>query len=350
MWHAPTEDPADLKFLWANRVEHKNAGEPLDPYYGKPLRELVGTYLTALPHIFPTMVRVAREGVSSGEDAGTTMDFGGVIYRVYFQALGASVVAVVLEDATDEHTAVQEFAAKELQARQELEQQAADLRRSNHDLEQFAYAASHDLQEPLRMVSSYCSLLQEEYGEVLVGDAQTYIGFAVDGAERMKLLIQGLLEFSRVGRNTTFTEVSLDDALDDAVAILNGSVAKRGGVIERERLPIVYGDRVMLSRLFLNLIGNALKFRRDEVAPRIRITCRDTSRGWEITVADNGTGFDPVYHDRIFQIFQRLGSVKNGTGIGLAICKKIVDRHLGDIWADSEPGAGSTFYFTLRKL
>lgn len=352
MWHAPTDDPDDMVFLWVNKVGGRNLGDALEGYFGKTMRELRGTPVDALPELRPTMIRVAHGLLENGAKriAGDSLEFGGTIFRVYFQALGDRVVAVIFEDATEEYRAVQEFKAREQKARIVLEQQADDLKRSNRDLEQFAYVASHDLQEPLRMVSSYCTLLQEEYSDNLDEEALTYIQYAVDGAERMKALIQGLLDFSRVGRDSTFAWLNLDEALDDALIVLNGAIASKGAQIFRDPLPEVYGDKTMLTRLFLNLVGNALKFRKPGEPPVIHITCEESDLRWTISVKDNGIGFDPQYADRIFQIFQRLGTLKRGTGIGLAICKKILDRHSGSIYAESSEGEGSTFFFTLGKL
>jgi signal transduction histidine kinase len=351
IWHAPTDDPGDMVLVWINKQGGTNVGEPLESYFGKTMRELEGTPVDALPELRPTLIKVAHGGPSDQGAklvSGESLEYGGTIFRVYFQPLGDRMVAVIFEDATEEYQAVQKFKARELKARQALESQAEDLKRSNRDLEQFAYVASHDLQEPLRMVSSYCSLLEEEYGSKLDEDALTYIQYAVDGATRMKTLIEGLLEFSRVGRNSTFIWFQMDDALDDALAILdctNGCPS-----IIRDTLPEVYGDKAMISRLFLNLVGNALKFKKDDESLVIRITCEESQLKWKFAVRDNGVGFDQQYADRIFQIFQRLGTLKSGTGIGLAICKKILDRHAGAIWAESAAGEGSTFFFTLGKL
>lgn len=353
IWHAPTDDPDDMVLVWINKQGGVNVGEPLESYFGKTMRELEGTPVDALPELRPTLIKIAHEGLGDPGAklvSGESLEYGGTIFRVYFQALGDRMVAVIFEDATEEYQAVQKFKASELKARQALESQAEDLKRSNRDLEQFAYVASHDLQEPLRMVSSYCSLLEEEYGDKLDEEALIYIQYAVDGATRMKQLIEGLLEFSRVGRNSTFEWLSLDEALDDALAIMNGTMEAEGVTVYRDPLPEVYGDKLMLSRLFLNLIGNAIKFKKDDVLPVIHITSEETQLKWKISVKDNGVGFDDQYADRIFQIFHRLGSIKSGTGIGLSVCKKILDRHSGHIWAESAEGEGSTFFFSLGKL
>jgi PAS domain S-box-containing protein len=229
--------------------------------------------------------------------------------------------------------------------------QASELKRSNEELEQFAYIASHDLQEPLRMVSSYCQLLERRYKDKLDGDAGEFIRFAVDGANRMQTLINDLLAFSRVGRHgKAMQPVSLQAALDIACANLKRAIAETNVEIGADPLPQVMGDDTQLAQLFQNLIENAIKFRREEPA-RIRVSARQTAEGFEIAVQDNGIGMEPQYAERIFLMFQRLHDRTKfaGNGIGLAICKKIVERHDGRIWVESEPGKGSTFKFTLMR-
>ena len=236
-----------------------------------------------------------------------------------------------------------------IQVEQAYTQKAEDLARSNAELEQFAYVASHDLQEPLRMVTSYMQLLQRRYQDRLDSDANEFIGFAVDGAMRMKVLINDLLAFSRVGtRGKPFDRVPLEDVLKQVSSSLQMAVSESNATITHEPLPEVYGDETQLSQLLQNLIGNALKFRGD-VPPEIHIGATREEDHWLISVRDNGIGIDTEYFDRIFIIFQRLHGKQDypGTGIGLAICKKIVQRHQGRIWVESQPGQGSTFYFTL---
>jgi PAS domain S-box-containing protein len=236
--------------------------------------------------------------------------------------------------------------------RAELEagRRAEELERSNSDLEQFAYVASHDLQEPLRMVSSFTQLLQQRYKNKLDADADEYIFYAVDGAKRMQGLIQDLLEYSRLStRKNAFARIPLDAALDLALGNLRKQIGDAGGTIERLQLPIVYGDLTQLSQLFQNLVGNALKYRGTE-PPRIQIGATARDGQWQYFVRDNGIGIKPEYHERIFVIFQRLHSKGEypGTGIGLALCKKIVERHGGRIWVESPGTSGSAFYFTLN--
>jgi signal transduction histidine kinase len=234
-------------------------------------------------------------------------------------------------------------------AQQMLEQQADDLRRSNRDLEQFAYVASHDLQEPLRKVSSFCQMLERRYKGQLDERADQYIEFAVDGAKRMQLLINDLLAFSRVGRMSDgFTEVPMDEVLADALRNLSTSVEESGAVVTSDPLPVVHGERRLLVQLLQNLIGNGIKFRGAE-APRIHVGARHEADCWELSVSDEGIGIEPQYAERIFVIFQRLHpkAEYEGTGIGLALCKKIVEHHAGTIWLDTEAGSGTVFRWTL---
>ncbi|MFG2103462.1 ATP-binding protein [Micromonospora echinaurantiaca] len=236
--------------------------------------------------------------------------------------------------------------------RDALEQQAAELRRSNEDLEQFAYVASHDLQEPLRKVASFCQMLQRRYGDQLDDRARQYIGFAVDGATRMQELINDLLAFSRIGRvYSDLREVDLAEAFEQAAANLSGAVEEAGAEITRDPLPTVQGDPTLLTMLWQNLLGNAVKFRSPERDPQVRVTVADTPDGWSFTVEDNGIGIDPRYAEKIFVIFQRLhprGSYP-GTGIGLAMCKKIVEHHGGTLSLDETYTGGARFRFTLPR-
>jgi signal transduction histidine kinase len=235
----------------------------------------------------------------------------------------------------------------------QLNEQTAELRRSNAELEQFAYVASHDLQEPLRKVASFCQMIDRRYGDQLDDRGQQYIAFAVDGAKRMQALINDLLSFSRVGRMTQPEEsIDLAAVIRQALDNLTALREETGAEVEVGDLPNVPGDRTQLTQLFQNLIGNAIKFRREGVPPRVVIDARRDGDEWVFGCADNGIGVEPRYADRIFLIFQRLHprDEYTGTGIGLALCKKIVEFHGGRIWLDArEEGEepGTTFRWTL---
>jgi PAS domain S-box-containing protein len=231
--------------------------------------------------------------------------------------------------------------------RVELERHAAELERSNKDLERFAYFASHDLQEPLRMVASYTQLLAQRYEGRLDADADTFIDFALDGAQRMQALIHDLLVYSRAAREPKREPVDLGACLRRALANLEAALSESQGVVRGEGLPTVTGDPGALTQVFQNLVGNALKFR-GAYPPEVEVRAERVGPEWLVWVKDNGIGIAPEHADRVFHLFQRLHRDEcPGTGIGLALCRKIVERHDGRIWVESDPGEGATFFFTL---
>jgi chemotaxis family two-component system sensor kinase Cph1 len=255
----------------------------------------------------------------------------------------------------DERGAISHFIAikqditERKQAEAELKRRAAELARSNAELEQFAYVASHDLQDPLRMVASYTQLLAKRYRGKLDSDADEFIAYAVEGATRMQGLINDLLAFSRVGTSGSRREpTDCSGVLGRVLTDLKVTIEESGAVVTHGTLPEVMGDAAQLRQVFQNLISNAIKFRGQE-PPRIHVSCERSGDDWLFSVRDNGIGIDPQYADRIFAIFQRLHSKAEypGTGIGLAICRRVVERQGGRIWLESEPGKGSTFFFTL---
>jgi signal transduction histidine kinase len=236
------------------------------------------------------------------------------------------------------------------QSRLRLQQRTAELARSNANLEQFAYVASHDLSEPLRKVTNFSQLLERQYADQLDDRARQYIHYMVDGAKRMQALINDLLDFSRVGRSTEhFVPVDLDRALDRAVANLEEQVAESGARIERGPLPTVPGDLSLLTALLQNLVGNAVKYHSPERPPQVRVSAERQGGAWVVTVDDNGIGIDQQYADRIFAIFQRLHLRDQyaGTGIGLALCRRIVEFHGGRLWLAEKTEPGARFRFTL---
>lgn len=229
---------------------------------------------------------------------------------------------------------------------------ASELQRSNRELEQFAYVASHDLQEPLRKVASFCQMLEARYTDQLDERARQYIAYAVDGAKRMQGLINDLLEFSRVGQpGAHFRPVDLNEVAGQAVSEIEAAVEDSDATITVDRLPVITGDRTLLIQLFANLMGNSIKFRRVDIPPVIRFTAQENGGEWEFACMDNGIGIEPAYRERVFVIFQRLHprDAYPGTGIGLALCRKIVDFHGGKIWVDdAAPGTtGTTIRWTL---
>jgi signal transduction histidine kinase/ABC-type amino acid transport substrate-binding protein len=239
-----------------------------------------------------------------------------------------------------------------IRAEEQLQKTLADLSRSNQELERFAYVASHDLQEPVRMVVSYAQLLELRYGEQLDGTAREFIGYLVDGARRMHQMINDLLAYSRVGTlGSPAEQVDAGNCCAQALGNLKLVVEQTGAEITVAPLPTLAADGSQLVQLFQNLVGNSLKFR-GEAMPLVSIRAEELAKEWRFAVTDNGIGLDTAHSDRIFRIFQRLHGYSEypGTGIGLAVCKRIVERHGGRIWVESTPGAGATFFFTIPKV
>jgi len=234
------------------------------------------------------------------------------------------------------------------QVEKDLAEKVDELARSNADLEQFAYVASHDLQEPLRMVTAYTQLLAERYRGKLDENADKFIGYAIEGAQRMQVLIQDLLAFSRVGRKEACESVECNAVMKEVLQTLAAAIQETGAVVTHGELPAVWADRTQVAQVFQNLIGNAIKFRGKE-PPVVSVQAEKASQQWQFSVSDNGIGIAPEYAENIFVVFQRLHARTEypGNGIGLAICKKIVERDGGKIWVESRAGSGSTFKFTL---
>jgi light-regulated signal transduction histidine kinase (bacteriophytochrome) len=268
--------------------------------------------------------------------------------------IDVSVTASPIRDAGGKIVGVSKM-ARDITGRKAAESQLqrtlADLERSNKDLEQFAYVASHDLQEPLRMVSSYTQLLAKHYEGLLDDKAKKFIAYAVDGAIRMQTLINDLLAYSRVGtRGKPLEPTDSHAALGEAIRNLAALIGENRAIITNDSLPTVRADASQLVLVFQNLLANAIKFRRKDL-PHIHVSARDHDREWVFAVKDNGIGIEPQHAERVFVIFQRLHTREEypGTGIGLAVCRRIVERHGGKIWFESEPGKGTTFFFTVPK-
>jgi PAS domain S-box-containing protein len=341
---------ADGKITDANEATIKVAGVARE--------ELIGTEFSN----YFTEPRKAREGYQQVFATGFVKDYPltirhrdghltDVLYNaiVYKDTRGdVAGVFAAARDITEKKIAEAELEKYRLNLENLVRQRTDDLTRSNKDLEQFAYVASHDLQEPLRAVAGFVELLRRSAGNSLDSKAAGYMEFAVDGAKRMQLLINGLLEYSRVGQDEKHEKTSARAALDAAMKYLRTAIEESGAEVAADELPAVYFDSTQLTQLFQNLLGNAIKFR-GKANPQIHIGAKRENDRWQFAVSDNGIGIEPEYADRIFLIFQRLHGRGNypGTGIGLAICKKIVERHKGRIWVESKPGEGSTFYFTI---
>lgn len=332
----------------ANQTSEKIIGWNPDELAGRSLEEFLGTGPELLAPSQLAIGEVARiEGHWEGSlflshKNGKTFPAWATVN--VFQGAGKTDPEYILEfrDRTEEH-----------KKQNELAQKTKDLLRSNRDLEQFAYVASHDLQEPLRMVTSYTQLLARRYQGKLSDEADEFIHYAVDGALRMQALINALLSYSRVdsmGRELVPCESRT--ALENTLSNLKVALSECGGIVEAEDLPPVLGDQVQLMQLFQNLVSNAMKFRSPDRIPTVKISARPEGDFWLFSVQDNGIGIEPKFYERIFVIFQRLHTKEEypGTGIGLAMCKRIVERHGGIIRVDSYPGEGSTFSFTLKRL
>ena len=263
-----------------------------------------------------------------------------IVTAAPFRGLNGELIGIVedFKDITDRK-----------EAEKELAKRAEELSRSNFELEQFAYVASHDLQEPLRMVVSFVQLLSSRYKGKLDANADDFINYAIEGTKRMQNLINDLLTYSRIGKKGTHCDpIDCKIVLDQALANLQAAIEESKAVITHEQLPMIMADNSQLVQIFQNLLSNAIKFK-SEQEPRIHISIDSIEDAWIFSIHDNGIGIDPKYAERIFIIFQRLHSRAEypGTGIGLAICKKIVERHGGQIWVKSESGKGATFYFTI---
>jgi light-regulated signal transduction histidine kinase (bacteriophytochrome) len=257
-------------------------------------------------------------------------------------------------DVHDQMAANEELERKVARRTEELVLTNLELSRSNEDLEQFAYVASHDMKEPLRMVASYVSLLERSIEEKLTEDEKEFLNYIVSGASRMQNLIRDLLNYSRITKQKLTSEpINCIDIIEDVKGNLERVIDESGAQITISNLPPVFGIRTQLVQLFQNLVANALKFRKPHLSPFIEISARAEGNEWLFSIKDNGIGIKPEYRDRIFVIFQRLhvqSSQYNGTGIGLAVCKRIVSLHGGRIWMESDGENGSTFYFTLPRL
>ena len=326
---------------YVNPLAADQLGKTPDKIIGKPRAELLPPEIfesqsVGIDHVLKTGEPVSSEAVAALPAGPIWMGTQLVPIR---DASGAiSGVMGISRDITGRKL-----------AEQNLKKANADLARSNSELERFAYVASHDLQEPLRMVTSYLQLLVKRYGDRFDGDALEFVNYAVDGSNRMKTLINDLLAYSRVGtRSKEFKATDCETLFSEVLQILQPAADETRAEITHDPLPEIWADENQIEQLFQNLVGNAIKFHGAET-PRVHVGVRKENKNWLFSVRDNGIGIDPQYFERIFIIFQRLHNREEyeGTGIGLAISKRIVERHGGRIWIESEQGTGSTFYFTI---
>ena len=317
---------------------------------------LLGCFTIANAMLLARSIAAPLQRLRDGIEVIATGDFAhriGTVSRDEIGDVGLAFDAMTekLRTITVSRDTLTEEVMRRKQAEAQLHKSNEDLERSNKELEQFAYVASHDLQEPLRMVASYTQLLAQRYEGQLDEKAKKYIDYAVDGAVRMQRLINDLLSYSRIGtRGKPLEPTDARAVLGEAVKNLATAIEESRALVTNDDLPTVHADASQLALVFQNLIGNAIKFH-GAADPRVHVAVTDQPGEWVFSVRDNGIGVEPQYAERIFVIFQRLHTREEypGTGIGLAVCKRIVERHGGRIWFESEPGQGSTFFFSIPK-
>jgi signal transduction histidine kinase len=327
----PSENgsPGDYRYIAANPALKAQSGVTVN--VGKDtIRGLLSTEAQSWIDVFDEIIRTGEpvRGERGLLTQGRVLD----LYSFLLHDETKRRIGVIFTDVTERKRA------------------EAELLRANQDLEQFAYSASHDLQEPLRSVKIYSELLDQRYGDKLDGEARNFLEFVTSGASRMEMLVRDLLAYTQAGQlDRPAAQAEAGEALSSALANLTGAIRESGALVTSDPLPSLRVHATQLQQLFQNLIGNAIKYRRPETMPVIGVSVRRDGDSWEFSISDNGLGIEAEYKERIFGLFKRLhtGDEYSGTGIGLAICQRIVERYQGRIWVESEPGKGSIFRFTL---
>ncbi len=331
--------------------------------YGYSKEEVIGKNISILaPSELKNEIEELIDKIKSHENVhhyetlrlkknGTLIDVSITLSPIFDDSGRLIAISNISRDITERKTAERKLEDYRNSLEEKVEKRTEELARSNAELEHFAYIASHDLREPLRMITSFLQLLERRYKDKLDQDANEFIGYAVDGSRRLNDMITDLLEYSKVtSSEPILIPVNLEEVLEDALINLVIPTEEKNAIIDYDPLPTINGDAKLLTMLFQNLIGNGIKYN-DKNPPKIHISTKEENDQYIISVKDNGIGIKPEHLDRIFTIFQRLHAKDEyeGTGIGLAIAQKIVNQHHGEIWAESEPGKGTTFYFTLLK-
>ena len=340
----PPEDVEPVIRKWA---EHAKTGEMMDTEHR--IRGADEKYHTVLERGLP--VRDDKGNIISWVGINLDITERKQIEDKLGKALEKSEAEVkeVLLKLAEANKALELELIGHLKSKDELKQKVDELKIANDEIQQFTYITSHDLQEPLRTMASYAQLIERRYKGKLDKDADDFIEYMVDGAKRMKDMIKGLLEYSRAGTEETIKEFNADIAVNNALSSLQFAISECNAEIIRDKLPIINADESQITRVFLNLIGNALKFHRKGIKPKIHISAEKKDDEHIFSISDNGIGLEEQYSDKIFEVFKRLHAIGEyqGAGIGLAIVKRIIDNHSGRIWVKSELGKGSTFYFTI---
>lgn len=342
IWRIETDEPEGALLIWANNRASAETGIDLSPFVGKTVGEVFpAMFDTDIPRAWAQAAKTdTPETIYDVKYEDENLPFRR--YDVHLIPLGDRLVALVYQNVTAQR-----------KAEERVRRQVGQLERTNRDLEQFAYVASHDLREPLVSVAGFATLFKKRFGDKLDEQGARFVNQIIDGTKRMEEKIDDLLRLSRAGRNSPEGAFPLGGAVEEAQKSLVGAISRSGAEVETiGNMPMIHGDRGMIAQVFQNLFSNSIKYRGNNT-PHIEVRAvpnENCPLEWTISVKDNGLGFDMRHKERIFGVFQRLYTIEEypGTGIGLAIVKKIVERHKGRIWVESEEGKGATFFFTLE--